>query len=151
MTLGLIADMVSIVAGAMTILGIGGLVTWSALRRGGRSPFQEAVLGVAATSLKVGFSLIMLAPFAMIWGTAFQLIVIMVAGMLHSYVVDLIRQPWWDPAIPVPYIAAWLVPSLVLLPLYVVTTMCILTWSAEPARGLWRALTGRSRSVRTTV
>ncbi len=150
MTLGWIANIVSIIAGAMTILGLGGLITWSAFRPGVKTPLQETVLGVAAMALKFGFCLVIGVPFAMGWGAAFSMMVIMVAGMLAFPVVDLGRQPWWDAAFPAPYVVAWVVPSLVFMPLYIVAAMCLLSRSLQPARGLWRALNRRTTGTDQT-
>ncbi len=55
MELSLVANIFSIVSGAMTILGLGGVIGWSLWNRGGR--FSETVVQIATLSLKLSLSI----------------------------------------------------------------------------------------------
>jgi hypothetical protein len=88
---GSLANLITIIAGVMTIFGIGGLVSWSIFHRD-RSGLAEHVVQICSYSLKVFLCLFGLISCG--WP----------AGLVHQFVMTIVggelgwpQQPvWWD-------------------------------------------------------
>jgi hypothetical protein len=130
--LHLIADIVGIVSGTFTIVGISGIVTWSLFGQG-RSPLQETILDIAIFSIKSFLCLVLAFLFVVIFQFVGVFAIMIFTGNSISTGFFL-----WDAAHPIPYIAGYAVEALPALPLYVLCCLCIFQGSMEPFIGLGR-------------
>jgi hypothetical protein len=130
--LNLTANIISIISGVITILGIGGIVSWSLFSKE-RRPFQQKVAAVLAFALKTGFCLVTLGllawPAFLVYGT----ILAFSAKDVSSSTL------FWNSSEPVQYVVAYIVIGLLFLPLYLVLCSTIYEWSFEPFRRLAKA------------
>ncbi|SRR6266436_1856475 len=130
--LSLTANIISIISGFITILGIGGIVSWS-LSTKDRGPFQRKVAAVLAFSLKTAFCIFLLGVMAI---PALTIHAIMV-GFPHNLGG---ANFFWDSAGQGYYIASYIFQGLLLLPLYLGLCFSIYEWSFDPFKRLWKAI-----------
>jgi len=147
MKIGFIADVISIIAGGMTILGMGGLITWSIFRPGKRVAFQESVFGVTVAALKLSLCLLLLIfPVTNLFQMVFSEVSLQAATLIPEQYIDLFRQPWWDRQFPIPYAVAWFVSLIVCAFVFMMLCACIMDFSFKPIMKLWRRLRHLDRS-----
>jgi hypothetical protein len=129
--LNLIANIISIIAGAMTILGISGIVGWSLFGKD-RGPLQRKIAAVFAFSLKTAFCMILL---VLIGGPAFVVYAMTIEFFGGGFST---ANAFWDPAKPVAYLVAYLFITLLFDTSYLILCSCIYEWSLGPFRRLRR-------------
>lgn len=139
--LSFIADIVGIVTGFMTLLGIGGIFTWSVFNKK-NSPLSERVWEIFGYSIKTFLCLFLTAalyqPFWLL--VSFAAVIFGDGSMKGLQEAIAIRS--------VPYMLGAVVLGSLFLPLWVTLCMCIYTWSFSPLMRLWNGIT-RSVPSRT--
>ncbi|MDX6559124.1 MAG: hypothetical protein QOF72_2173 [Blastocatellia bacterium] len=129
--LSLTANIISIVSGFITILGIGGIVSWSIFGKD-RGAFQRKVALIFAFSLKTAFCLIVLS----LVGFFALLIHVIIIGFSRGLTSSTF---YWDAQNPTFYLISYGFQILFLLPLYLILCSCIYEWSFEPLKRLTSA------------
>lgn len=123
-----IANVVSLIAGLMTIFGIGGLFSWSLVRKSNES-LPDATISIFAMSLKLGICILLLWIFAL------------PAHFLHIFVVLTLGKGrmggadfYWGGEDWYAYIASYLIGFLVWIPTYLILCACTFSWSFTPVK-----------------
>jgi hypothetical protein len=135
-----IADIISIITGIMTILGISGILSWSFTRESGGS-FSSNSISVFAKSVKLGLCLI------------FQLILIIPMQGLHIFLVLALGEGvmpasahnpdfWWKENYWYAYVISYLIGILLWLPACTLSFSVIYTWSLAPVNVFIQHLRG---------
>ena len=123
--LAFIADILGIITGVMTILGLGGILSWGLLRRHD-SPLSDRMLEIFGYSVKTFICIVLtFILFQLFW----QFTSLASAAFGDGTYRDL------QGAIAiasVPYALGALVSGLLFLPLWVVLCVCVYTWSFSP-------------------
>ncbi len=130
-----VADIVSIFAGLMTIIGLGGVVTWSFTRKG-RQDFADTTISVFALSVKIATCGVLL------W------ILALPAALLHMIIVAslgdgsfLFTEYFWASEKWYAYIVSYLLALLIWVPVFLLTCACIFSWSVVPLKLFFRRFT----------
>lgn len=116
-----IANIISIIAGIITILGIGGILTWS-LSRKGKTQWSENVLSVFSYGIKTALCII--------WGG----IMLWVYLMITSMITFTSARPLNAPVLWQFYfnLAVYFVLAVFAVPIYLVLCSCIYKSSWDP-------------------
>ena len=129
-----VANVISVIAGLMTILGIGGLISWSFFRKE-RGTSADNTISVFAFAIKTGLCLLLLWPFAALF-TALHVIVVLSLGP-DSIGPD---DPFlWDPKHAFAFSVSYILNLLIVAPLYFLVFACIYIGSIRPFRVFWSA------------
>lgn len=136
------ADIVSIIAGLMTMLGIGGIVTWS-LSKKHRSTFDDRVVSIAVYSAKIFLCMLPLWLYPI-----YREIVLPISGALlrDGFGMDIGSWPyqmWWDKEHPAPYLICHIFFGLIIVPLYYLFCKSLFQWSLRPIKIFFRVFTNR--------
>ena len=135
-----VADVISLISGIMTILGISGFITWGLFSEQ-RGNLADDAISVFALSLKAGICVLLLWPMAVLF---FVLHIFVVLSMGPGAIDG--GTMFWNAAYPVAYFVSYLVNTLVWVPLYAILCACVFAWSLKPFATFWAAL--RSRHLR---
>jgi hypothetical protein len=127
------ADIISIVSGIITILGIGGILSWSFFK-GHSGQLSNTVLGIVSYVLKIGLCLFL--------GVAFILLAAVMISTLQFWVLPLALTSLptynfykYDATVETPARLIAVVTSiLVLLPAYLLSCASVFNGSIEPWR-----------------
>ena len=116
-----IANIISIIAGIITILGIGGIVTWS-LSKKGKTQWSDTVLSVSSYGIKTAFCIIL--------GT----IILWICVIITSRITVTSEGPvnelvWWQFYFN---LAVYFVLAVFAVAIYLVLCSCIYKSSLEP-------------------
>jgi hypothetical protein len=138
---GQVADIISIIAGFMTIAGIGGILSWSLMRRS-RGAFEQKTLDIFSHSVKLFLWLLLLIPILYGIGLAKDWFF----GFLRDS-VDLRTggRAWWDGRFPLAYIGFYAAILLFCGPLWILGGLSIFRMSLQPFSQFWRKFTSRHR------
>ncbi|MCB0450967.1 MAG: hypothetical protein KDC97_12695 [Confluentibacter sp.] len=119
-----IADIITIIAGTMTILGVSGLVTWSFFKekKGG---FPEIILSIFVYSIKTALCLVILPVMALILFFPWMIAVGFSGGDINAF-------PFSGREFPLGNYIGTLVISMLAVPLYVLISASIYLWSPSP-------------------
>lgn len=151
-TVSLIADYLGIVASCMTFLGIGGLLSWSFLRRG-TGQIADIAIDIFAYGLRLGVSLLLAVIFIAfgVWivrellppldALATDLLITARASLTYAELSGLYETLGWIIGI---------ITALFLVPLYFLTMASIYTGSLEPWRRVLRVFQARSSRTEPT-
>lgn len=123
------ADVVTVISGAFTILGVSGVLSWSLFGHG-PTAFTRLVLTISAFSIKSFFCLVLL-------GVAFALIG---AGQVVLALAFKGEAVYWEKDHPLPHVGAWLILLMPTLPFCVAFCLCIYQSSWHPIVQLWIGL-----------
>lgn len=129
-----IADIISIITGIMTILGISGILSWSLTRESGGTLSSNSIT-IFAKSIKIGLTLI------------FQLVLIIPIQGLHIFLVLAIGEGgmpasahnpefWWRDNYWYAYGVSYLIGVLIWVPVCILSFTVIYTWSLAPVNTL---------------
>jgi hypothetical protein len=142
--LQLIGNMVSVIADAMTLIGLGGILTWGFVRKGS-SRFADQIVDVFFFSIR----LFLLFPITLIFlflGSVPYLFAYLILRDAFGLITG--DAPlYWDQAPPIGYLTAYLIAGLVVVPLYLTICSCVLLWSMRPLESLVNRFLGRSRAT----
>jgi hypothetical protein len=139
MTFSEFADWVTIVSGAMTIMGIGGLFSWGIFGRD-RNELSATVFQIFAYSWKTGLCLLLLVPLYFIWHLLYrELLTIVTKGFLYD-------DYYWNSLYPIRYSAAYLTTALILFPVYCLCCLSVYRCSISPFVFFYRALRYRTEN-----
>jgi hypothetical protein len=123
-----VANVISVISGLMTILGIGGLISWGFLKKD-RDTLAANLVSIFAFSVKTGLCLLLLWP------------LVPVVFMLHSMIVLTLGPDQmasgsflWNSDFPIAYCASYLINAILWVPLYLLLCACIYSWSFRPFR-----------------
>ncbi len=137
LTLGDVANVISVIPRMMTILGITGVVTWGLFSQQ-RGSFAQNTISVFATSVKMGLCVLLLWPTSALF---FALHIFVVLSLGPGSIAD--GEMFWRPDYPVVYVVSYLLNTVLWVPLYALMCACIFTWSFRPFRTFWLALRGQ--------
>ncbi len=139
-------NIISIIADAITILGIGGIVSWSAFRKK-KGAFENTVLDILAFSVKLCLCvLVLLIPAALILPLSIPFTGIFLRD-LADMPIEFGRNHYWHSGTPTPYVIVYCFHAVLLLPWLVVLCVCIMKWSFSPFGHLFARLRGTSKNV----
>jgi hypothetical protein len=133
-TLSNIADIVTLVAGGMTILGVGGLVTWSFFKDG-KDGFSSVILTVFSYSIKTALCLAII-PF---------MFAIMILPWIFAVAFaggDTATSPFSHDTWPLGNYIGTSVVLLFAVPVYFLICSCIYTWSFRPFKRFQKLFSG---------
>jgi hypothetical protein len=130
------ADIVTVVSGTMTILGIGGIVSWGFLSRGGNE-LAETIVMVMAYSIRMGVCGLLILPAYVAWDFIYEITLVFLLGSLSM------ANLYWQNEHPVKYLAAYLLSLSLVLPVYLTIAACVFRSSLKPLIQMGRALLGR--------
>jgi hypothetical protein len=138
---GQVADIISIISGFMTIAGIGGILSWSLMRRS-RGAFEQKTLDIFSHSLKGFLWLLLLIPLIALVGLA--------RGWYFGFLRDSLGlrigdRAWWDGRFPVAYVGFYASVFLFCAPLWILGGLSIFKMSLHPFAQFWRKFTSRRR------
>lgn len=128
-----IANIISIIAGIITILGIGGIVTWSISKKG-KTQWSDTVLSVFGYGIKTAFCII------------FGVIILWIYLLITTIITTVISQGpaneavWWESAKFYFNLATYLVLAVFAVPLLLVLCSCIYKSSWEPWQRFYEKL-----------
>lgn len=137
--LSYIADIVSLIAGSMTILGIGGVVTWS-FARNRPSQFNEKVITIFSYSTKIFLCVVAAWPILMPASIAKFMLLMFIRDIFE---VEIKLDPFWDSGHPLPYLAVYIFISLLAIPIYAICCQSIMRWSLKPFTEFYRRISNR--------
>jgi hypothetical protein len=130
--LSLVGKVISVVADVLTILGIGGLASWSVLSKSSGS-LQERVAAILAYSVKTGACLVILIASLLIAKLPFDLLVNIINGHKN------IDSPYWSSAEPLGYIVAYLITISFFGVGFLLICRSVYSWSFGPFRSFKNA------------
>ncbi|MEI7637024.1 MAG: hypothetical protein WCJ37_06925 [Syntrophus sp. (in: bacteria)] len=126
MTIASIADFISIVAGTMTIFGVGGLLSWSLVKKT-KENLPDTTLSIFVMAFKLALCILML------WLFAVPVV------LLHMFIVLSIGKGsigsgdlFWGDEYSYAYIISYIIGVLVWVPAYFISCACIYSWSFQP-------------------
>jgi hypothetical protein len=124
-----IADALSITSSVMTIIGIGGVVTW--LQFGDRSlPTRERGWAIAAFGVRSFMALLALLPIGIAWSATFGFLAVVLTGSW--------RGEAWNADSPFAYGVSYFLSALLFLPISVAAFVAVVTMRLDPVRRLMR-------------
>ena len=131
-------NIISSIADAMTIFGVGGFFTWSFVKRS-ITERDVADVGVSIFSWSVKLFLCLAALAALfIPAMLVRIFVIMVISGSYS------PGEWlWSKHEPLAYSISYFVSALLFIPLGILTASSVFSWSLAPFRKFWLRLSGR--------
>ncbi len=135
-----VADVISVVAGLMTILGVGGLVSWSFIQKQ-RGTLADNSVSIFAFSVKTGLCILLLWPTSLVF---FALHVFVVLSLGPGVISG--SDFFWHPEHPLAYLASYVLNVLLWVPLYILLCACTYTWSFGPFRIFSRSIRGANPS-----
>jgi hypothetical protein len=124
------ANIISVVSGVMTILGIGGIFTFSLFKKG-ETPFWNSVIRIFAYSIRLFFCVIFgLAMFGISYYPWYFLSDILGGNpdmSVGSIIIDIFHfgNTW-----------ATLIIGLVAIPILLIGWACLISWSLKPVKSL---------------
>ena len=133
MTFSEFADIVTVVSGAMTILGIGGIVSWGFFART-TNALASRIITVFAYSIKTFIAALLVAPAYEIWYWIHTRTIL----FLHGFIA--IGHIYCDSSLPLSYVASYVVSLSLVVPLYSVIVACLYKASLKPVRQIVGAL-----------
>lgn len=129
MDISKIADYISVLAGLMTIIGVGGIVSWSFILRSRPQDFPDGTISIFVMAVKLVLCILAI-PFTGL-----------IPAMLHVQIVLAIGPPsipvsqtFWNPEYPAAYITGLSIGIALWLPFYLLSCASLFTWSLEPFR-----------------
>ncbi|TVT53433.1 MAG: hypothetical protein FHK80_19005 [Azoarcus sp. PHD] len=132
------ANIISIVSGLMTILGITGIVSWSLSKEAGQS-ISQASMSIFAKSFKLALCVVSLLLFLVVLREIHFAIVLSVGeGWMPGSTSD--PNFWWKESGWYAYVISYFINILIGIPLYALIASSIFTWSLEPFRVFWKYL-----------
>jgi hypothetical protein len=133
---GDIADVISVIAGLMTIFGFGGFLSWSFFRKD-KGTLADNSISVFAFSVKTGICFLLLWPMsALFFGLHIFVVLSLGRGSIGG------ADFFWNSGYPFAYLASYALAVLLLVPLYIILSACIYTGSFAPFRSFFRAFRG---------
>ena len=128
MTFGDVANVISVVSGLMTILGIGGIVSWS-LVTVERGSLAQNTISVFAAAVKTGLCALSLWPAFMLFAATHIFVVLSLGpGVVGG------QNFFWDSSHPAAFAFSYLLNTSLWVPVYTLACACIFTWSFGPLR-----------------
>ena len=137
MTFSKFADIVTVISGLMTILGVSGVVSWGFFARGG-SQLARSIVTAFAYSIKTAVAGLLLGPAYWMWFEIHTFTLVLLNGSLHMAFL------YWDAERPLSYVAAYAVSLAIVVPIFLVAVTCIYKSSMAPVKQLFAALRGKS-------
>src|SRR5471030_2245714 len=136
-TLTYLSTLVSLVSGAMTILGVSGLLTWS-LTDKKRGTFDDNVIGVMAATTKLAIAVVVLLVGAGIGFITHFFVLLLAKGSITAS-----DNIYWDDAFAGAHIAGYAAAVILWLPLVVLCVSSVFSWSLSPFVRFYRALSNK--------
>lgn len=130
-------DIVGLTADIMTLLGLGGLFTWSFVRKEVEAKsFPDIGINVFALAVKVVlcFTVFTLAFTPLAAGTHFSVVFVLSGNYVPS-------DGWWNEEKALVYVIAYALTIFLWLPISVLTASSIVSWSLSPFKRFWHAFT----------
>jgi hypothetical protein len=129
-----LVQIVDLIAGTMTILGAGGIVSWGFSRKLGND-LAGKVVQVFAYSIKTALALLLLIPTFWLWSVIYEFVFRRASGGTFSYV-----EPWWDSADPLPYICGYVASAPLIVPIYGIIVCALFSKSIAPLKALFETM-----------
>ncbi|AFL73258.1 hypothetical protein [Thiocystis violascens] len=130
MTLSYLADIVTLIAGAMTILGLSGLLSWSYFHKN-ESPLSERVLTIFAYSIKTSLACVLTYYAYWLWSWFYLwLLVDFWGSALHM------AKFYWNQEEAPRYLFAYFFSLALFVPLYVSSVIALYSSSFVPIKRL---------------
>ena len=126
-----IVDYISLLSGIMTILGIGGLLSWSIVERKSNILANKIYI-IFSYSLKTAAALFISIPFIEAWKAVYT--------FLFRYFASGAIPLVWDSTHPVATIASYSGSLMLIVPIYLTITACLYFWSLSPLLRVWGAI-----------
>ena len=119
-----VVEVVDLIAGLMTIIGISGVVTWSLTSS---NKLADGIAGFAAHCLRITIFIFLIGPFFWMWVALYPWVFMRFSGGSFSYVEFL-----WNSQDPFKSIVSYVVSVPIVLALYLLTCLVIYYWSLRP-------------------
>lgn len=129
-----IADVISIIAGLMTIIGLSGLLSWSFFKKA-RGNIIDDSISIFVMAFKSGLCILLLWFFAMP-AYFLHIFVVLSLGLGHIGGTDF----FWRDGDWYAYVASYLIGTLIWVPLYVLSCSSIFVGSIKPFKEFWARL-----------
>ena len=129
-----IADVISIIAGLMTIIGLSGLLSWSFFKKA-RGNIVDDSISIFAMAFKSGLCILLLWFFAMP-AYLLHIFVVLSLGKGHMAGTDF----FWGETDWYAYVASYLIGTLIWVPLFVLSCSSIFAGSIKPFKEFWGRL-----------
>ncbi len=123
-----IANIISIIAGIITILGIGGILSWSILKKD-KSLLSDSVLSIFSYSLKTGFVILIGIPGAYLFFFFYSWLLVFSKGEADPL--------YWESGHFFEHFIAYFIVALFAMPIYSVICACIYKSSLDPWQRFW--------------
>lgn len=124
---------ISVIADIITILGIGGIVSWSIFRKN-KTSLDQTIIGILLFGVKVSLIVLLLWPFFFLF-YATHLFILVFFRDTFGFQLTYPMNEFWDSNTSTPYIISYLVNAILLLPCYALLSLWILK---RPLLFLWR-------------
>ncbi len=124
-TISQFANIISIISGAMTILGISGIVTWGLFKRE-EELLANKIIAVSTYSVKCFLCIILLFTIIIMFKVLYIEFVLLLTGKFI--------ETSWHPFTDLIHSICYITISLFIIPLYVILCLCIYSWSLLPIR-----------------
>ena len=134
--------LVSLFADILTILGIGGILTWGFVRKDS-SRLADQIVEVFFFSIRIGLLFPVTLVFWGIYYFLFQIFRVVLEGIFRVYPAEF--HEFWDPAYPLVFLFSYLLAVVFVGPFYLLACACILLWSGEPMKRLLNKLLKRDQ------
>ena len=132
-----VKEIISSMADAMTIFGVGGFFTWSFVKR---SIAERDVAGTGVSifswSVKLCLCIAALAALFIPAMLVRMFVILVIAGSNSS-------SEWlWSESEPLAYSISYFVSALLFIPLAILTVASVFSWSFTPFRRFWMRFSG---------
>ena len=135
------ANVISIISGLMTILGITGIVSWSLTKEVSQS-ISQATMSIFAKSFKLALCVVSLLLFLLVLREVhFTIVLSMGEGWMPASATD--PDYWWKESGWHAYVISYFIIILIGIPLYALIVSSIYTWSLETFRVFGKYLRNR--------
>jgi hypothetical protein len=118
----------------MTILGIGGVVSWGFVKQS-TSSLANKVVEIFGYSIKTGVALLLLAPASWLWAVIYEHAFRAFSGGSFSYV-----KYYWDSDDPLPYLLPHIIGFLIVVPIYLTVASVVFYSSLDPLTKMLRSI-----------
>ena len=140
------ADIIGIISGLMSIVGISGILGWSIFRKG-KSPLANTILQIFAYSIKIFLCIILLGALLLLLQLPWMIVVDSTGGTSST------QGEWIDGVgyVPVPFFSylfsygnhlGTILIGLFAIPFYILCCACLFTWSLKPLKNFLKIFKG---------
>ena len=130
-TIDQLANIITIISGSMTMLGISGIVTWGLFKRK-KYQLAEKIIVISTYSIKCFLCTILLLIMVMVFKLLYIGLALLLTGKFYA--------TSWHPFSDIRHLICYLTVSIFTMPIYMMLCLCIYDWSLHPIKKMIKLL-----------